>query len=87
MHKFNLIESFEIDGGAISGLTQEACFVLGVEWGKFFEKIKLGFPFDMIVHADNADRLVSLAEKRGRFVEHRLIGNGWASIWVGNHSR
>ena len=84
MQSFEIIESFEIDDGSLSGLSPEKCFVLGVEWESFLRKLRSGSSFVEIVHAENAERLVRLVERHGRFVEHSVFSSGWTRIVAGS---
>ena len=80
----HLIESFEIDDGSVSDLRPERCFVLGVEWQDFRSKLKGTKPFSALIHAENAGRLVRLAERSGRFFDHFTSQPGWVHIIVGD---
>jgi hypothetical protein len=84
MQSFKIIESFEIDDGSLSALTPEKCFVLGVEWESFLRKLKSESSFVEIIHTENAQRLVRLVERHGRFVEHSAFALGWTRIVVGS---
>jgi hypothetical protein len=84
MCQFKLVEPCEIDGDALDGLTPQHCFVLGVEWEAFYRKLRSGKPFVDLVHQRNAIRLVRMAERRRRFVEHSPHPTpGWTKIVVG----
>jgi len=79
-----LIASFEVDDGSLDGLSLQKCFVLGTEWERFHRKLQLQTPFVELVHKENIKRLVRIAEKHHRFVEHSVIEFGWAKIVVGD---
>ena len=63
--KYELEESFEVDG-KLEGLSKEMCFVLGVEWGRFYEQFKRNKKFDMAVHTSNLKRLENLCDRNHR---------------------
>ena len=83
MKSWKLVESFDVDDGSLDGLSPQLCFVLGTEWEKFFQRLATGASFSDLIHANNAERLVRLAERRGRFVEHSCHEPGWVRITVG----
>jgi len=84
MNKFNLVESFEIDDESLAALSPQKCFALGIEWEMFHRKLRLGVPFVDLIHTENASRLVRLAERHKRFVEHSSFEAGWTKIFVGD---
>jgi hypothetical protein len=79
-----LVESFEVDNGSLDGLSLQKCFVLGTEWERFHRKLQLRTPFAELVHKENVNRLVRMAENHRRFVEHSAIECGWVKIVVGD---
>ena len=79
-----LIASFDIDDGSLDGISPQTCFVLGTEWQRFYEMLKHNQPFNQLIHAENVPRLLLLAERSHRFVEHSVLPGGWARIVVGN---
>jgi hypothetical protein len=83
--QFELAESFDIDDGSLEGLAAEKIFSMGVEWAMFRKQLSLGTPFRTICLPENRTRLVSMAERRRRFVEDRQTACvGWTEIWVGD---
>jgi hypothetical protein len=86
MNKFELVEPFETDNGSLADLAPEVCFALGVEWATFRQRIIAGERFTDLCLSANAPRLVALAERHGRFVEHHHECDGWSKIFVGSTS-
>jgi hypothetical protein len=86
MAEFCLVEPFDVDDGSIDGLSPQECFALGAEWAMFQQKLRGGQPFVELILEKNAQRLVGLAERNGRFVEHHPACAGWAKIIVGDQS-
>jgi hypothetical protein len=84
MESHELSEPFGIEDGSLRGLTREMSFVLGVEWEMFRRKLAAERPFRELVISHNAARLVRLAERHGRFVEHHPQRRGWVEIIVGD---
>ena len=81
---FELAEPFELEDGSLMGVSPENAFALGVEWQMFRERLKSGQPFTTLCISANANRLVRMAERQGRFVEDRPTPwAGWREIWVG----
>ena len=78
---YGLIEPFETEG-----LSEDAAFAfaLGVEWEMFRQKLLRGGRFSDLVIDRNADRIVRMVERHGRFVEHRSFYPGWAQVTVGD---
>ncbi|HEX3800247.1 MAG TPA: hypothetical protein VH413_16245 [Verrucomicrobiae bacterium] len=84
-NNFNLIDSFDIDDESLKGLTPQMIFALGVEWEQFRMLLKLGRRFRLLVLPANAERLVKMAERHGRFVESRPnICPGYTEVWLGD---
>ena len=82
--KYRLLEGFEIDDDSLGGLSPEKCFVLGAEWQAFLQKLKQNSPFVEMIHDENVGRLVRLAERHQRFVEHSFAETpGFTKIVVG----
>ena len=84
MGGFRLVEPFDTDG--LASVTPELAFTLGVEWAMFRRKLRKRQPFRELVISHNADRLVRMAERHGRFVEHHPHCDGWTEIVVGDYS-
>lgn len=81
MDEFSLIEPFDIEGLAIGS---QECFCLGVEFIQWRQRILDGKRFTDLCLANNAERLVRMAERHGRFAESRPTETpGWASVTVG----
>lgn len=85
MEPFELVESFDTDDGSLDGADSQLCFCLGVEWAMFRQKLLSGRRFRMVAISKNADRLVRMAEKQGRFVEYHSLSEGWVEIVVGDN--
>ena len=83
MAQFEIVEPFDTDNGELDGLSGRTCFCLGVEWCTFYCSLKSGKPFTTLVLEPNASRLVALAERHNRFVEHHKQCAGWVRITVG----
>ena len=86
MSEFFLVEPFDVDDGSLTGATPQECFALGVEWCMFRQRLRSGQPFVELIMKKNAARLVGLAERGGRFVEHHPVCAGWVKVIVGNQS-
>ena len=83
---YNLIEPFDIDDGSLNGVSGKEAFALGVEWLMFRRRLQSGEPFKVLCLANNAARLVKMAERYNRFVEDRRTGcDGWREVWVGDY--
>ena len=81
-----LIEPFDIDDRSLDGVSVQEAFALGVEWLMFRRRLASGEPFKVLCLANNASRLVKLAERHNRFVEDRRTGcEGWTEVWVGDY--
>ena len=85
MRGHRLVEPFDIDGGALDGVSPTLAFTLGVEWAMFRRKLRHREAFRELVISQNADRLVRMAERHGRFVEHHPHCDGWTEIVVGDY--
>ena len=57
--------SMQIDNGELAGIKRRECFLLGYEYATITMRIKLGFAFDALVHADNAARIEAFCEEVG----------------------
>jgi hypothetical protein len=68
MATFGLVQSFDIDGGALDALSQAEAFTLGVEWGRAWELSQWPAPFTLCVHTQNAFRISAMLVNRGRQV-------------------
>lgn len=58
----------EIDGDQLDNEDTWGCFLLGVEWGMFYVKLREGCGFRMTVSEKNVPRLLRVAGKKGRRV-------------------
>jgi hypothetical protein len=83
---YGLVEPFDVDDDSLAGVSAQEIFALGVEWMMFIGKLRTGKPFTDLVLSNNAARLVRMAERHGRFVEHRPPVAGWVSVTVGTQS-
>lgn len=83
MADYELVEPFDIDG-SLGGLSKEQCFTLGVEWAMLRARILAGEKFTASCHSANVCRLTAIAERHGRFVEHRPHVHGWSLLFVGD---
>lgn len=64
--------SLEIDDGQLDGRTPQECFLLGYEYATITTRIRLGYPFENLVNADNADRIEQFC---------RLVGARYLMSW------
>jgi hypothetical protein len=80
---FGLVEPFDVDDGSLASVSPAECFALGVEWQTFRQRLATGARFTELCLANNAVRLVAMAERQGRYVEHHQACEGWASVTVG----
>lgn len=62
---FDLVESFDVDNGELDGLTQQLCFVLGIEWEMVRQEIKSGQSFERPIHSENLERIKSMCKRYG----------------------
>ncbi len=79
---YSLVEPFEIDNEELSGLSPKQCFVLGVEWRQFYEKVRKREPFSMGMHESNYARLARMARRHGALILGGCIAASWYSISV-----
>ena len=77
MKGYRLVEPFDTDD--LAGTDAKLAFALGVEWEMFRRKLRGRKPFREVVVSENADRLVRMAERHGRFVEHHPHYEGWGT--------
>jgi hypothetical protein len=85
MESYELVEPFETKDGTLEGLSADMCFTLGVEWELFRQQLNSGERFTQLVVSHNANRLVRMVERNGRFVEHHPHSGGWVEITVGDY--
>ena len=74
-----------IDDGQLRRRTPDRCFVLGVEWGRFYSALQLGPSFRMTVHGENVQRLSALCRNFGRefnVEKFKDLRTAWASFTV-----
>lgn len=76
------IASFHIDDGQLDGLTKQACFTMGVEWGMTYERTRNGVPFKTLVHIQNCDRIKKMLVEVGWFATDVSEDDegGWAMV-------
>lgn len=86
MSEFNLCEPFGIDDGELDELSPQECFVLGVEWQKFYA-IALRWkdgdhsPFKELCHSSgNLNRIRSLLERHAVPYRVRWLNDDWNEI-------
>lgn len=80
---YQLVDAFWIDNHELANLSQEACFVLGVEWANFrADLLATKDDFSSAVNADNANRLVKLCEHHNRRATVSNLSPGWVTITV-----
>jgi hypothetical protein len=79
---YHLVEPFYIDNGALDGISPEQCFAMGVEWQLFRNRLAHGQAFACLVLDGNAERLIKLAERAGRFAESAPVSDYWTQITV-----
>lgn len=73
--EFCLVDPFDTD---------DINFALGVEWEMFRQRLKTELPFSDLYIDQNTNRLVAMAERHNRFVEHHPVCDGWVMINVGD---
>ena len=76
------LEDFHIDDGSMVGLDPCVAFCYGVEWHMVAELLKEGHAFSITIYAQNADRIVKLAEDRGRRVQSKWVNDDFKFIKV-----
>lgn len=84
--KWGLIEPFDIPPESLAGLSSTLCFVLGVEWAYFRDKlVSTPEPFVNVCHNANAERLAAMVKRHGRFVEYERdwCPGDWTRLEVG----
>lgn len=84
-NEWGLVESFDIDGRELDDIPRHECFVMGVEFAMFRAMMLVNpIRFTSLCNTKNRDRLVSMCERHGRFVEtHEIDTPGWAKLIVG----
>lgn len=83
MADYRLVESFDIDDGSLDALSNKHCFALGVEWAMVRSRILAGELFTEVCRTTNVERIVALAERHGRYVEHHPSGDRWSRVFIG----
>ncbi len=89
---WELVEPFDIDDGSLNGVPPELAFTLGVEWVRWWMRIRAGNPRSELCLSENAARIVKMLERHGFFCEDRPydfatargICSAWRFIWVGD---
>lgn len=66
MAEYGLVLGFGIDDGQLDGLSPQGCFVLGFEFAEVFSSVLDRLSIDRPVHSQNAERIRSLLESKGR---------------------
>jgi hypothetical protein len=62
---------------------QRRMFVLGYEFGTFWDQIKTGEPFEVLVHSENEERLMVLLSRCKRtYKKWSLKGREWIEFTV-----
>ena len=85
MAEYQISEPFDTDG-SFDELSKEQCFALGAEWAAFRARLLTSEKFTSLCHTANARRLSAMAERHGRFAEHRHYADGWSLIFVGDRN-
>lgn len=67
--------SLDIDDGQLDGKTPQECFLLGYEYATITTRIRLGYPFETLVNADNADRIDEFCRSIGGQCRYVLAWN------------
>jgi hypothetical protein len=81
---WNIVELFDIDSGELNGLDPQHCFCLGVEFAIWRQRLKDGKQFTSMCLSKNAERLVAMAERHGRFAEHHPTEMpGFTTVTIG----
>ena len=57
--------TIDIDEGQLDGRTPQECFLLGYEYATITTRIRLGYPFENLVNADNGDRIEEFCRSVG----------------------
>jgi len=73
-HTYNLTEPFGIDDEELIGFSPEMCFVMGVEYGLFLERLSSGRAFTVQAHMGNSGRIMDTARRHGREIAPRSDG-------------
>ena len=78
--EYELVDSFDIDGGELDGIPGHLCFVLGVEWGHLYSLGHQGGPIEMTVHAENRSRVEKMLRRLGYCVGFTEMDHGWVRL-------
>lgn len=76
------VESFHIDHGELQGLSQELCFVLGVEWEQIRNRLEIGGMFSKLVHPENEDRIRRMVVRHGGSIEVLWRTDDWVQVRI-----
>lgn len=83
MAEYLLLQSFQIDDGQLDGKTPQECFVLGWELADVCAKADANpAEFEMLIHADNIDRITEALDRRGRPRIVTWMKNDVSEGWV-----
>jgi hypothetical protein len=80
---FVVHEPFDIDDGSLRSTSHELAFVLGVEWAvafSFMLNSQGRRQTEMVVHAQNVERMSKLAERHGCVCSSVQIDEVWSKI-------
>lgn len=80
--EYELVQPFDIDDGSLDDVDPKLAFCFGFEWHRFYVSLKHDCALIHHVHADNAARLVKLAERHGRKATVRWLNDDWKTIRV-----
>lgn len=76
-----LVQSFEIDDGSLDGVNPVQAFTLGVEWHIVYQAILDESPvISCSIHAENADRILSMLKSNGYRVRLTPEKDGWMGL-------
>lgn len=78
-----LTEPFDIDDGSLRSTSHELAFVLGVEWAiaySFLMNVQNRRQTEMVVHAQNADRMSKLAERHSCLASTVQLDEVWVKV-------
>lgn len=82
MAEFGLVRPFGIDNGELDRLSRSLIFVLGYELALFDERLKLPADFEMLIHAQNFDRVNDSMMKSQRQYSLKWMAGDSSETWL-----
>jgi hypothetical protein len=82
MAKWRLVRAFKIDDGQLDGMSPQNIFTLGYELALFDEALKRPEAFEMLIHADNFDRMLESLKTSGRGYESSWMSEDKSETWM-----